>query len=129
MRNRSLFLILICLLGCAHTNPGKFTKEISQQEIQILLKQKLAKGMLIPDAIKFMESEGFMCEVERESDFKYRDEENSSLEGITLKGIDYIRCHRKKQEGFWVTCSLTVALILTEDVVTDVRTDVTCTGP
>ncbi len=126
-----LYLLLATSLlfsaGCLHFSQVTWKVEDLDAMKQALL-QQVPLGTPLSDAEKFMRSEGFTCTVERNGTFYERLAWFDA--GAKHEGIDFLYCWRTQNDGaLFMSRNWTVALVLKDDVVTDVLVGHYVDGP
>ena len=120
-------IALVFLSGCAHLS--QTTWKIEQpDDMRTALVQRIPQGTNLATARRTMESEGFTCELKRNSTFV---ESKSSLvnDGTAHEGIDFLECRRLQSAGFLMSRRWTVALVLKGDSVDDILISHILDGP
>lgn len=127
-----LVIVVVSALGCASTGTRQndFVTETDVVDFVSMLRREIPPGSSIDDASRVMRSYGFDCQIKRDSSFSADLPDGShSITKETLEGVDFIRCSRVRKYGIWVTMVTTVAIIIFDDVVTDIRINNTGYGP
>ena len=104
--------------------------DVAPVDLVSILRRKIPSGTPVNDAIKFMTDHGFQCQIERNSSFLADLCDGShATKPETIDGIDFILCTRSNHEQPLVRIVTSVALILSENLVSDIRIKVTGFGP
>ena len=132
MMRSFLVIVFVFAFGCASagTRQSDFVTETDVVEFVSMLRREIPSGSSIDDASRVMRSYGFDCQIKRDSSFSADLPDGThSITKETLEGVDFIRCTRVRKHGIWVTMVTTVAIILSDDVVTDIRINNSGYGP
>jgi hypothetical protein len=89
--------------------------------MKAVLQKRLPVGTSLGKARLFMEQEGFKCSLAHKESF--------SEEGVVREGIDFLYCDRDDRVGVLVIRRWQVALVLSQDSVSEVLVSVGLIGP
>jgi len=125
MRITFLVILLFCSgsFGCQQLARYQHRKQESwfvenASEMRTLLSAKIPPGTSLEEAKKFMESEGFECEVMRDAEF-YRKATRGNP-GKTFEHLDYLWCQRNNvSQSVVSTQRWSIAILLDHDQVDD----------
>jgi hypothetical protein len=116
---------LAVLAGCQNTPtrvPTQTKGAIDTRSMKELLSTHIPRGTAVVEAKRFMEGEGFECQVERNSSF--------IEEGVSHRGIDYLYCDRSDStKSRWVSRRWQIALVIKDEVISDILVSVGLIGP
>jgi hypothetical protein len=117
-----LAIALPMILGCLHPGPPLLTTRIAGvDEMKQTLKREIPVGTPAADGRRFMEREGFSCSIIKHGSF--------SEQGTEVRGIDFLYCCRQDPSSAWVSCKWQIALVLRDDVVSDILVSSGLVGP
>jgi hypothetical protein len=113
--------------GCVHFSQATWKIEKPEDMRQAII-QRIPRGTSIDAARKVMESEGFTCNLKRNSTFYERT--SWQTDGVQRHDqIDFLECRRTQSAGFLMSRQWTVALVLNGDLVSDVLISHILDGP
>ncbi len=107
-------------LGCVHSR--QVTWRLTEpDEMREVIRGHIPMGTEASAAQEFMESEGFQCTVQTDAEFCERTSWTTDSIIRQHKGIDFIQCKRVQGAGHFLMSSIwTIALVLEDDIVSDV---------
>ncbi len=121
MKSHRSYLLIVAAqvaFGCAHSHQVTWRIQSPDQMKQVV-QDSVPLGSSIAQAREFMESEGFECEVRKNSTF-YERRSWTNRDLTTHKKIDFLNCHRNQSAGqFGLRRIWNVALVLNDEAVSE----------
>jgi hypothetical protein len=127
---RRFFMLLLVGItlspGCLHLAQVTWSIE-APATMKAAILQYVPPGTPAREAKQFMEQEGFACTLQKNGTFFERVAWYDS--GPKHEGIDFLDCQRTQTESFMMSRNWRVALVLQNDLVTDILVGHWVDGP
>lgn len=112
--------------GCLHLTQATWNID-TPATMKTALLQHVPPGTPVQKAKQFMEHEGFACALQKNDTFYERVAFCES--GPEHEHIDFLECRRTQNESFMVSRNWSIALVLQNDLVTDILVGNWVDGP